>query len=130
MFGGDGERQALAFAEALRLALQRQGEDRPVAGAAQVDLADLAEEDEPLDRGREAVRAGGDGRADESDSGRIERVTGVPGGIGVRRPTVADEPAERRPDDQLAPGSVASTCPWSRFVGPSNRATNASAGRL
>ena len=43
----------------LRLALEGQGDDRPVAGSAEVDLADLAEEDQPLDRRREAVRAGG-----------------------------------------------------------------------
>ena len=99
---GDREREALAFAQSLRLALEDRDHDRPVARPAGVDLAELAPEDDPLDGRREPVPAGGDGRATAvSVSGRTEIVTGVPcpGAPGVLR---RDQAAQRRPDDHLA----------------------------
>src|SRR5205823_10092717 len=57
-------RQALSLAEALRLALQGQGRDRPVVRAAQVDLAHLAEEYLSFHGRDESVGIGGDGWTD------------------------------------------------------------------
>ena len=56
MLGEDVERQPLAFAEGLREGLERKRDDRPVVRAPEVDLTDLAEEDQALDRGGEPVR--------------------------------------------------------------------------
>ena len=129
MFRGDRDGQALAFAELGRLALEGQGDDRPVGGATELDLADRAEEDEPLDGGREPVRAGGNDRAEGQRLGRIETVTGVPWSIGpdAARPIIRPKGVRTTTSPRE---SVPSTCPWRRLVGPSSRATKVSAGWL
>ncbi len=96
----DRERQALPLAKGLRLALEGQRDDRPVAGSAEVDLTGLAEEDEPLDGGREAVRVGGTFGSDRQRFGADREGHGSPLGKRVAL-AVADEPAERRPDHDL-----------------------------
>ena len=110
--------------------LQGQGDDRPVAGAAEVDLADLAQEDEPLDGRGEPVRVGRgrSGRAPAPRGG--SRASPASRAASGPRRGLADHPAERRADHDSPRESVASTCPWIRLVGPRSRATKVSAGRL
>src|SRR5271166_1282211 len=57
---GNGKDETLALAEAGRLVLKHPDRDRPVAGPAQVNLADGAAEEDPLDRGGKAVPVGRD----------------------------------------------------------------------
>ena len=57
---GNGKGETLALAEAGGLVLEHPGRDRPVAGPAQVNLADGAAEEDPLDRGGKAVPVGRD----------------------------------------------------------------------
>src|SRR5208283_6175397 len=57
---GNGKGETLALAETGRLVLKYPGRDRPVAGPAQVHLADGAAEEYPLDRGGKTVPVGRD----------------------------------------------------------------------
>ena len=120
MLGGDREGQALPFAEGLRLALEGQGEHWPVARAAKVDLADLAEEDQALDGGGEPVRARGnswaDGQGLGADRDGDRRAVGISVTDGaevcpIRRPngvrTMTSPRARRSPRPGLGPGSSA-----------------------
>ena len=121
-------RSAPAPRGAPRLPLERQG-DRPASRRGpEVDLADLAQEDQAFDRRGEPVRAGGTfgprpatrGGSPPSRASRGERPASV---WPIRRPSGVRTTTSPR-------ASVPSTWPWIRFVGPRNRATKASAGRL
>ncbi len=130
MVGRDVDRQALAFPEPLRLRLECQGRHRPVVRPPEVDLADLAEEDQAFDRRGESVRVerrvrrrGPAPRAGARPSPASRLASGPASDRPIRRPSGVRTTRSPR-------GSVDSTCPWIRLIGPRNRATKASTGRL
>ena len=111
MLGGDGEGDGLPFAKLGRTALEHDGGHRPVAGAAEQDLARAAVEDDPFDGRGEAVgidrnpgaerqRLGAD-RDRDRGRGR-EAWKGRPGdqaadrGVGPRPPGAARRRCRRR----------------------------------
>src|SRR5208337_358651 len=94
---GNREGETLALAETARLVLEHPGRDRPVAGPAQVHLADGAAEEDPLDRGGKAVPVGRDRGAqreslgtDRDGHGRSLRQSGTAAG------RLGDQTAQRR----------------------------------
>src|SRR5208283_2131422 len=105
---GNGKDETLALAEAGRLVLKHPGRDRPVAGPAQVHLADGAAEEDPLDRGGKAVPVGRDRGAqreglgtDRDRHGRSLRQSGTAAG------RLGDQTAQRRAHHHLATGLAA-----------------------